>query len=193
MPNSNSAIDSEYVLLTGGHVIDETGNNPIADGGVLGKGGRIVEVGPQETLEYPESETTVLDLGDRTIMLGLINAHTHITIYIHRTRGRFRLIDPRNTLAYNTIRALESGSKNDLDDWDAGRAWHSEAIGTRRNKHSPTCQKEATSSIFPRFMEYKLIRNGSRIMWQKWGQWSHTRSLDRNWSRRKLSQRNKTG
>ena len=111
LPDTNSEITSEYVLLTGGRIIDGTGEDPISDAAVLVEGDRIVDVGPRDAIEYPESETTVLDLGDRTIMPGLIDAHTHITIYAHRTRGRFRLIDPRNTLAYNTIRALESAEQ----------------------------------------------------------------------------------
>ncbi|MEA5387974.1 amidohydrolase family protein [Haloarculaceae archaeon H-GB11] len=105
---AGSIDDSEWTLLTGGQVIDGTGADPDSDSAVLVQGDRIAEVGPRDELDYPEDETEVVDVGDRTIMPGLIDAHTHITIYNHRTRGRFRLIDPRNTLAYNTIRATES-------------------------------------------------------------------------------------
>jgi imidazolonepropionase-like amidohydrolase len=105
---SNEIDDSRRTLLTGGQVIDGTGADPRSDAAVLVDGDRITAVGPESELDYEADETAVVDVGDRTIMPGLVDAHTHITIYNHRTRGRFRLIDPRNTLAYNTIRATES-------------------------------------------------------------------------------------
>jgi imidazolonepropionase-like amidohydrolase len=94
-------------LVTGGRVVDGTGGDPIPDGAVLIEGDRIEAVGPRGDVDAP-ADVDVIDADGGTIMPGLVDAHTHITIYNLRARGRFRLIDPRNTLAYNTIRAVES-------------------------------------------------------------------------------------
>ncbi|MDZ7849383.1 MAG: amidohydrolase family protein [Halodesulfurarchaeum sp.] len=41
-------------------------------------------------------------------MPGIVDAHTHLTIFNSRVRGRYRLSDPKNSLPYNTIRAMEN-------------------------------------------------------------------------------------
>jgi imidazolonepropionase-like amidohydrolase len=57
-------------------LIDGTGREAIRDGVVLVDGGRISAVGPASTVRLP-SGTQVTDLGDSTILPGLIDAHTH--------------------------------------------------------------------------------------------------------------------
>jgi len=95
-------------LLTGGTVVDGTRSGPVPDGTVLMEGSRIVDVGPEHELDIDDSEVAVIDVGERTIMPGIVDAHTHLTIFNSRVRGRYRLSDPKNSLPYNTIRAVES-------------------------------------------------------------------------------------
>ncbi|MEA5409476.1 amidohydrolase family protein [Haloarculaceae archaeon H-GB2-1] len=99
--------DDEYLLLRGGRLFDGTGDDLVTDGAVLVEGQRIAAAGPEGDLDVPD-DATVVDVGDRTLMPGIVDAHTHLTIFNSRVRGRFRLSDPKNSLPYNTIRAMES-------------------------------------------------------------------------------------
>jgi imidazolonepropionase-like amidohydrolase len=67
------------ILVTGAKLIDGTGRTPIPRGAVLVKDGRIAAVGPREAIEAPPG-TEVLDRGEETILPGLIDAHTHLSI-----------------------------------------------------------------------------------------------------------------
>lgn len=60
-------------------VIDGTGGEPIRDGVVLVDGDRIKAVGRLADLGVPDG-ASVIDLGAETILPGLVDAHTHITI-----------------------------------------------------------------------------------------------------------------
>jgi imidazolonepropionase-like amidohydrolase len=99
--------DDQRTFVRGGRLFDGTGADPIPDGAVLVEGTRISAVGPVDELDVPD-DATVLNVGDRTLMPGIVDAHTHLTIFNSRVRGRFRLSDPKNSLPYNTIRAMES-------------------------------------------------------------------------------------
>jgi imidazolonepropionase-like amidohydrolase len=67
------------ILVTGAKLIDGTGRAPIPRGAVLVKDGRIAAIGPREAIEAPPG-TEVLDRGEETIVPGLIDAHTHLSI-----------------------------------------------------------------------------------------------------------------
>ena len=62
-----------------GTLFDSTGADPIRDAVVLVQEGRITAVGPAATTVVPPGAETV-DLGDRFVMPGLIDAHSHISI-----------------------------------------------------------------------------------------------------------------
>jgi len=66
-------------VLLAQRLIDGTGNNPLMDAVIVIEGDRIVAVGPRATTPVPDG-ATVTDLGDRTLLPGLIDAHSHITI-----------------------------------------------------------------------------------------------------------------
>jgi imidazolonepropionase-like amidohydrolase len=63
-------------ILRAARLIDGTGESAIAPGMVRIEGDRIAEVG--RTVHVPPG-TTVVDLGDATLLPGLIDLHTHLT------------------------------------------------------------------------------------------------------------------
>lgn len=67
------------LVLRAKQVVDGTGRPPIADGGVVVEGNRIVAVGPYRQLQVPGG-TRVLALPDHTLSSGLIDVHSHVTI-----------------------------------------------------------------------------------------------------------------
>lgn len=64
------------IALINGQVIDGTGAEPIANGGVLIEDSRIIFVGTMDEIELTE-DMVVLDVAARTILPGIFNAHTH--------------------------------------------------------------------------------------------------------------------
>ncbi|HVX31376.1 MAG TPA: amidohydrolase family protein [Nitrolancea sp.] len=60
-------------------LIDGTGAEPIHNAVVLVDNGRITAVGREADLGIPDG-ATVIDLGDETILPGLVDPHTHISI-----------------------------------------------------------------------------------------------------------------
>lgn len=85
--------DDQVTLLTGGRLFDGTGADPIFDGAVLVEGQRIAAVGQADNLDVPD-DASVVDVGDRTLMPGIVDAHTHLTIFNSRVRGRFQTQRP---------------------------------------------------------------------------------------------------
>jgi imidazolonepropionase-like amidohydrolase len=77
------------IVLRAARLIDGTGGSPIANGVVVVTGNRITAVGRSGSVTVPAGAQTI-DLGDATLMPGLIDAHTHIS-------GRV-LGDPGNDL-----------------------------------------------------------------------------------------------
>ncbi len=89
------------IVLRAARVIDGTGAAPIANGVVVVKGNRITTVGRSGAVTIPAG-AQIIELGDATLLPGLIDAHTHIS-------GRV-LGDPENDLEsvkdFNTYGAM---------------------------------------------------------------------------------------
>ena len=66
-------------------IIDCTGRDPFR-GALVVSGNRIQAVGPSDQVSAPR-DATVVDLGGRTLMPGLIDAHTHIAVVDTRFWG----------------------------------------------------------------------------------------------------------
>ena len=66
-----------YIAFSGGTIIDGTGADPIVNGVLLIRNGRVAAVGAKGEVTIPEG-TTVHDVSAKTIIPGLINAHGHI-------------------------------------------------------------------------------------------------------------------
>ena len=110
------------VLISGGNVIDGTGSQPQPNTDVLIEGDRIVAVGKNLAVEKSsEREVRRVDATGLTVMPGLIDAHTHITLGEPRTNDELFLHrDPATAAilaAYNVRKVLRAGvtSKFDVD------------------------------------------------------------------------------
>jgi imidazolonepropionase-like amidohydrolase len=87
---AQTAPAAETVVLRAARLIDGTGAAPVRDAAVVVTGNRIVAVGPATGVQVPR-DARVIDLGDATLLPGLIDMHTHLT-------GRV-LGDPRGDVA----------------------------------------------------------------------------------------------
>lgn len=65
------------IAFSGARIIDGTGAEPLDDGIILVRDGRIVSVGVSGQVTIPGG-ARVVDLTGRTVMPGLINAHGHV-------------------------------------------------------------------------------------------------------------------
>ena len=66
-------------VLRCGTLFDGTGADPVPGGVVVIDDGRIVAAGPAEGIAVPPA-ARLIDLGDRFVMPGLVDAHSHISI-----------------------------------------------------------------------------------------------------------------
>ena len=108
------------VLISGGNVIDGTGSQPQPNTDVLIEGDRIVAVGKNLLVEKSsEREVRRVDATGLTVMPGLIDAHTHITLGEPRTNDELFLHrDPATAAilaAYNVRKVLRAGVTSMFD------------------------------------------------------------------------------
>ena len=108
------------VLISGGNLIDGTGSQPQPNTDVLIEGDRIVAVGKNLVVEKSsEREVQRVDATGLTVMPGLIDAHTHITLGEPRTNDElFMHRDPATAAilaAYNVRKVLRAGVTSMFD------------------------------------------------------------------------------
>ncbi len=70
------------LVIEGGTLIDGTGENPVRDAVVVIEGNRIEQVGTMGSISYPAGARVINGEG-KTILPGLIDAHVHISAYMH--------------------------------------------------------------------------------------------------------------
>lgn len=70
-------ISSSYIAFTGATIIDGSGAQPLSDGVLLIRDGRIVSVGPKDEISIPKEASTT-DVSGKFIIPGIINAHGHV-------------------------------------------------------------------------------------------------------------------
>ncbi|MGZ5545694.1 MAG: hypothetical protein ACXWIU_13565, partial [Limisphaerales bacterium] len=75
--NSLSA-SAQTIALSHATVIDGTGAAPLQDATIIMSGGRITAMGPAAKVKTPQ-DAQVIDLTGKTIIPGIINAHSHIS------------------------------------------------------------------------------------------------------------------
>ena len=73
---------NETLVIEGGTLIDGTGRNPVRDAVVVIEGSRIKAVGTKGSVSYPAGARVINGEG-KTILPGLIDAHVHISAYMH--------------------------------------------------------------------------------------------------------------
>jgi imidazolonepropionase-like amidohydrolase len=66
------------IVLHAAHLLDVEHGTLVSPGEVLVRGSRIAEAGPN--VSHPAG-ATVIDLGDATLMPGLIDAHVHLFLH----------------------------------------------------------------------------------------------------------------
>ncbi|HUF31125.1 MAG TPA: amidohydrolase family protein [Gemmatimonadaceae bacterium] len=78
-PSTNpDSLPAQTIAIRAARLIDGSGSAALQNGVVVVSGNRIVAVGAQGRVQVPAG-ATVVDLGDATLMPGLIDMHTHIT------------------------------------------------------------------------------------------------------------------
>jgi imidazolonepropionase-like amidohydrolase len=88
--------EAKSTVLHAAHLLDVAAGKLISPGEVLVTGNRIVEVGAH--VSHPAG-ATLIDLGDTTLMPGLIDAHTHL--FLHPGNEAFQTVEesvPQRTL-----------------------------------------------------------------------------------------------
>ncbi|WP_433802858.1 amidohydrolase family protein [Actinomycetospora sp. CA-084318] len=104
------------ILIRGGTLIDGTGSPARAGEDVLLRDGRVAAIGPSLPIE---PDTEVVEAAGRTVMPGLIDAHTHLTfgeptgndeLFNHRTEAYSSMLS-----AYNARKVLRAGVTSVLD------------------------------------------------------------------------------
>jgi imidazolonepropionase-like amidohydrolase len=68
------------LVLTGGHYLDVRSGTLRPNGAIVVRGGRIVALRPPGRPWQPPAGAQVIDLKNRTVLPGLIDAHVHLTL-----------------------------------------------------------------------------------------------------------------
>jgi imidazolonepropionase-like amidohydrolase len=110
---AGTAAQDRVLVLEGGTLIDGTGRNPVADSVIVVERMRIKAVGRRGQISYPPS-ATVIRLGGRTILPGLIDGHVHLREYqlpMFLPYGVTTIADIHNDTAWSLAQreALKSG------------------------------------------------------------------------------------
>lgn len=109
---------ADGILISGGTVVDGTGAAARPGEAVLLRGGRIVALGAAALAQAAPGETRI-DATGKTVMPGLIDAHTHLTfgeptgndeLFHHRTEAYSSMLS-----AYNARKVLRAGVTSVLD------------------------------------------------------------------------------
>jgi len=69
----------ETVLIKAGRMVDVRSGRVLTDQAILIEGDRIKQVGPAQSIQVPAG-ARVIDLSNATILPGLIDCHTHLTL-----------------------------------------------------------------------------------------------------------------
>src|SRR2546421_7686407 len=173
---------SGLIVLRAARLLDVKSGRLIGNAVVVIEGERIKAVG--EKLAVPPG-AQVIDLGDATLLPGLIDAHTHIT-YHFDSSGRFGLSNDespdvtlkyaaenaRNTLlaGFTTIRNLGAGAQVDLKLRDAIK--RGDVQGPRMlvsgepflpNDFAPTADEAARIAYLREFVRAR-VREGADVI-----------------------------
>ena len=110
------------VVLHAAHLLDVANARLISPGEILVEGDRIREAGPHVT--HPDG-AQVLDLGDTTLMPGLIDAHTHL--FLHPGNEAFQTVE--ETVPQRTLIAAAAAKADLMAGFTAERDMGTEGAG----------------------------------------------------------------
>jgi len=112
-----TAAGGPTTVVRAARMIDPKSGNTVQNVVVVVRGGRIVSVGTNAAIP---SGAKVIDLGNLTLMPGLIDAHTHL---LQNYRGELGGDDPNMVLTVTTMSTAKRallGAKMGLEDLEAG-------------------------------------------------------------------------
>jgi imidazolonepropionase-like amidohydrolase len=94
------------VVVRAARLLDGIGDRPRTGQAVLVRGERIAAVGPADSVAAAAGPgARVVDLGDATLMPGLIDAHTHVLLQGDITAAEYDAQILRESIPYRAIRA----------------------------------------------------------------------------------------
>ena len=96
---------AETLVLQNATIFDSTGREPYGPGTVVVSGDRITAVGPADQVAVP-LDARVIDAGNHTVMLGLIDAHTHVGAVDNSFGSHFEDNHPGAIYAFSVARIL---------------------------------------------------------------------------------------
>jgi imidazolonepropionase-like amidohydrolase len=70
-------VGEPYLVFVGATIIDGTGSDPVRDGVLVVRSGRIVDIGNKADVKIPDG-ALINDVSGKTIMPGIINGHGHV-------------------------------------------------------------------------------------------------------------------
>jgi len=111
------------IVLHAARVLDVESGKMIAPGEVLVRGERIVEVGPSVT---HAAGTETIDLGDRTLMPGLIDVHVHLFLHV----GAEDLQTVKESVPQRTLTAMLAAKDDLMGGFTAERDMGTEGAGS---------------------------------------------------------------
>lgn len=79
-PSDPLVLSDTTLVLLGGHYVDVRSGTLRPNGAIVVRGGRIVALHPPKPGWQPPRGAQVIDLKDRTVLPGLIDAHVHLTL-----------------------------------------------------------------------------------------------------------------
>jgi imidazolonepropionase-like amidohydrolase len=79
-PPTPLALSDRTLVLLGGHYVDVRTGTLRPNGAIVVRRGRIVALHPPKSRWQPPRGAQVIDLKDRTVLPGLIDAHVHLTL-----------------------------------------------------------------------------------------------------------------
>lgn len=94
------------ILVRAGKLIDGVADRPKTDQGILIVDGRISEVGPYNDVAARAGDARRIDLSSRTVLPGLIDAHTHVLLQGDVTSQEYADQILGQSIPYRTIQAI---------------------------------------------------------------------------------------
>lgn len=95
-------------VLRGAYLIDGSGREPARDASLVMEGETIVEIGDVDSIK-PRHDDNVVDVDGRTLMPGLIDAHTHLGYHIRQPDVWTQELN--ESVELNTLYAAENALK----------------------------------------------------------------------------------
>lgn len=99
------------MLIHAGRLIDGVADQARTDQGILVQNERIAAIGPWAEVRAKAGDAAVIDLTDRTVMPGLIDAHTHVLLQGDITAADWDDQLLHESIPYRTIRATAAARR----------------------------------------------------------------------------------